>query len=212
MELNERVITAREHAGLTQAKLAGLAQLSQQAIQKLESGKSNSSRKLTQIALACGVRPEWLASGRLPMYPSDSYPAIDPDAAYRITHLKIHESEKHFPDMFHAIEIAYPALCELIGFVPDPGRLMLITGRGDSMLPTIQPGEALIVDVKITCYDGDGLYLVNLGHSQQVKRLLDRGKTIEVHSDNKRYEPFPLPEESVINGKVYLHAQLARFN
>jgi len=208
MELNERVVTAREHAGLTQAKLASLAKLSQQAIQKLESGKSNSSRRLTQIALACGVRPEWLASGVLPMYSSDNHSTIATNKAYRIAHL---EAEKYFPDVLHAIEIAHPALYELIGFVPDPGRLMLITGRGDSMLPTIQPGETLIVDVKITHYDGDGLYLVNLGHGQQVKRLLDRGKVIEVHSDNERYAPLPLPAEAIIKGKVYLHAQLARF-
>jgi len=208
MKLNERVITAREHAGLTQAKLANLAKLSQQAIQKLESGKSNSSRRLTQVALACGVRPEWLASGTPPMYLSDNQTTLATKTAYRIAHL---EAEKYFPDVLHAIEITQPALYELIGFVPDPGRLVLITGRGDSMLPTIQPGEALIVDVKITHYDGDGLYLINLGHGEQVKRLLDRGKVIEVHSDNQRYAPLPLPEEAIIKGKVYLHAQLARF-
>lgn len=62
MNLAERIIAAREHLGVTQAELAKRVQLSQQAIQKLESGKSESSRRLTEIAVACGVRPEWLSN------------------------------------------------------------------------------------------------------------------------------------------------------
>ena len=46
------------------AKLVGI---SQQAIQKLESGKAEASRRLTEIAVACGVRPEWLSSESGPM-------------------------------------------------------------------------------------------------------------------------------------------------
>ena len=63
MNLSQRIVAAREHRGLTQDALAKLVGISQQAIQKLESEKSSSSRKLTEIAIACGVRPEWLASG-----------------------------------------------------------------------------------------------------------------------------------------------------
>lgn len=62
MTLAQRIIAAREHKGLTQDGLGKAVGVSQQAIQKLESGKAESSRRLTQIAVACGVRPEWLAN------------------------------------------------------------------------------------------------------------------------------------------------------
>lgn len=67
MTLAERIVMARKHAGLTQAVLAKLVGVSQQAITKLETGKSESSRVLTKIAGACGVRPEWLDEESGPM-------------------------------------------------------------------------------------------------------------------------------------------------
>lgn len=63
MNFSARVIASREHAKLTQEALAKAVGISQQAIQKMESGQASSSRKSTQIAVACGVRPEWLATG-----------------------------------------------------------------------------------------------------------------------------------------------------
>lgn len=68
MSLAQRITQAREHARLTQAQLGERAGVSQQTIQKLESGHSASSRRLTEIALACGVSVIWLATGRGAMY------------------------------------------------------------------------------------------------------------------------------------------------
>ncbi|MCC4588725.1 helix-turn-helix domain-containing protein [Xanthomonas sp. NCPPB 1067] len=67
MELRDRIAEAMQHAGLTQDALAKRVDVSQQAIQKLLSGQSKTSRKLTEIAVACRVRPEWLASEDGPM-------------------------------------------------------------------------------------------------------------------------------------------------
>ncbi|WP_104532512.1 helix-turn-helix domain-containing protein [Xanthomonas arboricola] len=67
MEIRDRLAQAMRHSGLTQDSLAKRVGVSQQAIQKLLSGTSKTSRKLTEIALACGVRPEWLATEEGPM-------------------------------------------------------------------------------------------------------------------------------------------------
>jgi len=102
---------------------------------------------------------------------------------------------------------------QIVGFVPRQGRLVLLTGRGDSMQPTIQPGDVLIVDTGITGFDYDGLYLINLGNGQQVKRLVDRGGgLIHVCSDNPNpaYAPFLLPEGATIGGRVYLRNRMER--
>lgn len=119
-----------------------------------------------------------------------------------------------FPEVIRSIDLAEPFIRSIVGFLPPPGRLVIITGRGDSMIPTIQPGEALIVDTGVTTYDGDGLYLINLGHGQQVKRLIDHGAEagIHVHSDNPAYPAIRLPEGAVVGGKVYLRNRIDRMN
>lgn len=60
MELKDRVRQARKHAKLTQKQLAALAGVSQQAIQKLERGRSHTSSALGAIAVACNVSTAWL--------------------------------------------------------------------------------------------------------------------------------------------------------
>jgi len=103
-------------------------------------------------------------------------------------------------------------LRKLLGFLPRKDRLVLIEGRGDSMMPTIQGGDKLLVDTGINFYERDGLYLINLGHGVQIKRLVDRGKVLYVCSDNPIYEAFPMPEGSIIVGRVYLINRLIPLN
>lgn len=58
-----RVRQARKHAGLTQRQLADLVGVRQPTLSDLERGESQSSAMLIQIAAACGVNPQWLATG-----------------------------------------------------------------------------------------------------------------------------------------------------
>jgi len=116
------------------------------------------------------------------------------------------------PDVIRAIDFEPSYIRSIVGFVPTPGRLCLISGSGDSMTPTIQPGDAVVVDTGITSFDGDGIYLINMGNGHQIKRLIDRG-IIHVASENKSYgDPFPIPEGTIIGGKVYLRNRIERFN
>lgn len=68
MNFGQRLKAARDHAGLTQADLEAKSGVGQQAISKIErSNDQDSSLFTVQLALACGVRPEWLALGEGPM-------------------------------------------------------------------------------------------------------------------------------------------------
>lgn len=60
MTLAQRLKVAMKESGLTQAALAEKAGVSQAAIQKITSGKSQSTTKLLEISRALHVRPEWL--------------------------------------------------------------------------------------------------------------------------------------------------------
>jgi transcriptional regulator with XRE-family HTH domain len=61
--LAERMVIARERMGISQAAVARRVDTSPQAIQQLESGNNQSSRRLVDIAVALHVRPEWLQHG-----------------------------------------------------------------------------------------------------------------------------------------------------
>lgn len=61
MDFGKRLRTAREHAKLTQQELATASGVPQQTISKIERGDQDTSSYTVHLAVACGVRPEWLA-------------------------------------------------------------------------------------------------------------------------------------------------------
>jgi transcriptional regulator with XRE-family HTH domain len=61
--LSERLKKAMQSRGISQAKLAEAAGMSQPSIWKIASGKSQTSKKIVDIARVLGVSPEWLANG-----------------------------------------------------------------------------------------------------------------------------------------------------
>ena len=65
-EFGQRVLAAREHAGLSQQELAGMVGMTQNNLSHLER-KGQGTPKVEAIARACGVRVAWLARGELPM-------------------------------------------------------------------------------------------------------------------------------------------------
>lgn len=62
MKYGERLKLARTHAKLSQAELADRAKVGSQVnVSKLERSEAEGSEFTVQYAMACGVRPEWLA-------------------------------------------------------------------------------------------------------------------------------------------------------
>jgi phage repressor protein C with HTH and peptisase S24 domain len=118
-----------------------------------------------------------------------------------------------YPEVIRAMDFTPTYIRSVVGFLPAPGRLVLVTGRGDSMIPIIQPGETLLVDSGVQTFDGDGIYLINTGNGQQVKGLQDRGDAIYIVSANAAlYPAFAMPRSTLIGGKVYLRNRIDRFN
>lgn len=62
--IKERLIKIRKLRGITQKELAKKAKVSQGTIQHLETGRSESSKYLAQIAAALDVSVEYLTSGK----------------------------------------------------------------------------------------------------------------------------------------------------
>jgi transcriptional regulator with XRE-family HTH domain len=84
VNLNKRLQRAREHARLTQKALEGKSGVSQKTISKIERGDQGSSSALVQLATACGVRPEWLATGTGPMVQDTALKVAESAGTYEV--------------------------------------------------------------------------------------------------------------------------------
>lgn len=64
----------------------------------------------------------------------------------------------------------------------------LIKARGDSMEPTINDGDLLLVDTRISAVKDDAIYVLQTDHHLIVKRVQQSlDGSMEIISDNKRY-------------------------
>lgn len=61
MTLGERLRLARQYAKISQAELEKRSGVDQATISKIERDDQKGSTEIVQLAVACGVRPEWLA-------------------------------------------------------------------------------------------------------------------------------------------------------
>ena len=197
MELNDRVALARKHAQLTQAQLAKLAGVSQQAINKLESGQSRDSKRIVQIAIACGVRPEWLTSGEEPM--ASDAPAI-------AFHARTAANDDDYADVIgysqavglgaagaeavdyaetHSLKFKKSSLRRR-GILNKP--LAVYYGKGDSMEPAIEDGDAILFDTSDTRVTDGVLYVIQVdgmaNPEYYVKRAMVLDTGVYFASDN----------------------------
>jgi phage repressor protein C with HTH and peptisase S24 domain len=72
-----------------------------------------------------------------------------------------------------------------------PEQLSLIYVRGESMVPTLNPGDVILVERNHGATVSDGIYVIRMGEALLVKRLqfLPEGE-LTVTSDNPAYQPF----------------------
>lgn len=70
----------------------------------------------------------------------------------------------------------------------DPAHLALIDVRGDSMSPTIEGGDLLLLDTRLGTAKSEGVFVINLNGSLLVKRVrIKLSGVVEIVSDNPNY-------------------------
>ncbi|MGV8959223.1 MAG: S24 family peptidase [Stenotrophomonas sp.] len=206
---------------ITQAELARALNTSSQRIKNWET-RGISQQGANEAQEELGVSSSHVLNGSSPVMLNGQMLVSPPATRSDYVHVQQLDAEAEmgegtinddYPEVIRAMDFTQAYIRSLVGFVPAPGRLVLVTGRGDSMIPIIQPGESLMVDTGVTAFDGDGIYLINTGNGQQVKGLQDRGDAVYVVSANAvLYPAFPLPRGTLIGGKVYLRNRIERFN
>lgn len=225
--LAERLTAAIAHASITQAELARRVGISAPSVNGWFSGKAKFLRgeNLLAAARALGVDEGWLATGRGQMLSQDTSHWIAPVAATetRPGYVRFDVFEgaagmgvgvvnQDFPEVVESIEIAEWEVRRKLGFMPQPGRIQLITGRGPSMRPKLEDGDIIWIDTSCDYFDGDDYYLINIGGETQIKMLQRRGDGLHVVSVNPDFPPYRTHDGEVsILGKALIHAGLRKF-
>lgn len=87
-----------------------------------------------------------------------------------------------------------------------PENLAMVTGWGQSMSPTVNHGEPVIVDRGIDRFIGDGVYVFTWDGLLYLKRLQkEPGGKLKVISDNRAHDPFHIPaNDANIHARVIM--------
>jgi hypothetical protein len=94
---------------------------------------------------------------------------------------------------------------ELYGAAPD--RVRIVEVIGDSMEPTLRPGQKLMLDIADRFPTPPGIFVVFDGFGMVIKRVSivphSDPARVKISSDNKEYDPYErLVEEAHIQGRI----------
>lgn len=94
----------------------------------------------------------------------------------------------------------------------DPAHVAVIAAKGDSMNPTIDSGDLLLLDTRHAQARNEGIYVIRLGEALLVKRLrIKLTGVVEVMSDNPRYQTEVLSgaalDQLMVVGRVVWHGR-----
>lgn len=171
---------------------------------------------LLKIAEFTGVTLDWLAQNKGPMrlgqgqlVPSAGQqvllPRYDIRASAGSGALVVSENvEEHFAVGRDWLRRNLPP------WAPLNAKVGVLENGGDSMWPTIQDGDLLMVvqDVEWRIVERGGIFVFTLDDRLLLKRLqvLDNGD-LRIISDNKIYEPLTVPRRDIPN-RLILHGQV----
>lgn len=85
-----------------------------------------------------------------------------------------------------------------------PSLLTWARGRGDSMSPTIEDHDMVLIDrSERSIFDQDAVWAFTIGDMAMMKRLRVRGEKVTILSDNERVPPdYAHPDEINVVGRV----------
>lgn len=153
--------------------------------------------KFVEIAQAMGVSMDWLATGR-------EFGGNQPDLGPEFVKVPRYDVTASFgPGALIDREriLDYMAFREdwvRQSLHADPKDLALISGDGDSMEPTIRPGDLLLINLGIRRFVNDAIYAIVVRGELKVKRLQQlMDGSLMIRSDNTNYEPEKLPADQV---------------
>lgn len=211
------VMDIRNSLRMNQREIADYLGVSPSVISNVESGSRQISKSLQALLVEkLNVNPSYLLTGEGPMFAGQDVSPLAPAPSmvtYRgggLRELQETLTGKLVPFLSQMVSagpgaelLEYEDSCGLI-CLPEAavkGDLRALRVRGDSMEPTLRPGDIVVCDQN--GWQGDGVYVIRDQDSAYVKRVRRVREGLEVISDNVAYKPWQCPsEELVLVGRV----------
>ena len=172
---------------------------------------------LSSVAEHTGVNPDWLLTGAGDPYRREApwrsaRVSTNVENDYVLLPLYNVQGSAGAGRHIHSEEVE-----DLLAFKQDwitrelrssPEDLSLIHVQGESMVPTLNPGDVILIERNHSGKVSDGIYVIRMGDALLIKRLqfLPEGE-LNVTSDNPAYQPFRVSlkegsEDFAIIGRV----------
>lgn len=212
MIVPDRISSLLSDRGMSQAELARRVGVAQQTIHKLITGGSRSSSHLHKIARELETTAAYLAGETDDPNAGAMLAPTQSDIAHQLDLVGIEQI-----DMAYGLGATFadnPVSSELMHFPRQwvdaitsspPALLTWTRGRGDSMFPTINDGDLILLDRsqrRVT--EQDALWAFTVGDLAAIKRLRIKGDRVVILSDN----PAVPPDEELID-EVNIVARVA---
>lgn len=217
MSDRDKMIGVRMELRMTQRQMAEVLGVSSQSLSNIEAGGRSIPKSLQALMVEkLNVNPHYLLTGEGPMFAGQEVCPLAPApsmATYRgggLRELQETLTGKLVPFLTQMVSagpgaelLEYEDSCGLI-CLPEAavkGELRALRVKGDSMEPTLRPGDIVVCDQN--GWQGDGVYVIRDQDSAYVKRVRRIREGLEVISDNVAYKPWQCPsEELVLVGRV----------
>lgn len=221
VDIGKRVREIRIQKDMKIEDLADKVGLDASSISRLETGKQKSftAQSLGNIATALNISVSELFSStsRETTVYNNSNSTRDDAEVNDVYHIAIMDlaasagngtyNQNEVIDIVRSIEYSNEHARAVFGSKPE-SAVKVITVKGDSMSGTIEPGDLIFVDISVTNYDGDGVYVFGFDEKIHVKRLQMVPDKLIVISDNPHYRDWSISPENEhrfhIFGKVMI--------
>ncbi|CDZ83988.1 S24 family peptidase [Citrobacter koseri] len=199
-----RILELLKLKGWSQAELARQLGVSAQSVQYWTTGKTfPRGQRLTKLSELSGYPQSWfLGEDPAPSFNAqDKNPEKSDSVTFTVLDVEFSCGDgSHvrgdFIDVVRSIELDPEYARRLVGNRPFK-NIEIGNARGDSMTPTIAPGDLLFLDKTVTYFDGDGIYAFCFDGECYVKRLQKIGSKIVVLSDNSNYQPWSIERDAL---------------
>jgi SOS-response transcriptional repressor LexA len=185
MKVNDRIKSARKKKGLSQDELSVFVGVSRAAISQWERGETTPRGKyLSDLATALGVTVEWLLVGSTT--PTQPVAEIGSKAAFSNTEPAVVPSGRRIPILSYVQAGHWREMCDQ-AFGVDGNTEFVLAGidvgqhafglwlRGNSMAPTFNEGDLVIIDPDESPRPGDFVIAKNGSEEATFKKYRPRG-------------------------------------
>jgi phage repressor protein C with HTH and peptisase S24 domain len=205
-DISDLSLVKRIHDALDDRDMAWLSRktgISTSTLSDYGRGTMPRADKALRIAKALETSVEWLFTGVGPQLIASDLPALDLveveeiDLAFGLggqyTDCPVERTVMQFGRVW------------LERITPTPSALLTFAlGRGDSMVPTIQDSDIVLIDRSITrVHEQDAIWALTIGNIAMIKRVRIRGDQVHLLSDSDRVSTdIAQIDEVVIVGRV----------